>query len=595
MIQIEKPSAQGDLFESEKVKEHEKELKQVRHNLFSAKTPKTKNKYRQRDKKLREQIAVELEANGWSNASAHQLAQWDPYDQNASAPFFDPEWMFDLTGFDIVIGNPPYVQIQKFPKSQKETWIAQKYHTYAATADIYCLFYERGAQLLRTGGHLCYITSNKWMRADYGHKLRIFLSSKVDTTTVLDFGMAQNFGAATTYTNILGFDNRPSTHLTHSCYAADDKAAMADPESYFQENAVPMPELGENSWIVVSPERYRIKKAVEMKGVPLEKWDININYGIKTGLNEAFYLTQEQRDKLVAKEPQAEEFIVPLLRGRYVGRYTTNWDRTWMINAHNGIKELVLPPVNISDNHPVLFDHLKQWEKKLIKRQDKGDHWTNLRNCAYIEEFRKPKIIYPNMTKYLPFYYDDQDQFFANQKCFIITSNNESLPYLTAVLNSALFRCCFRDNFPELLGHTYELSKTFFDKIPIKRSDATTVTLFETLVDCIQFAKVYAKKTTSNGTSPAVIAVFLDELIDACVMEIYFSDHMAEKKLVVIREVCQAIKPLPKTASDNAKWQQIQAFCNVVNAPKHPIHNRLIRISIDSPDLLRIIKEEGKV
>ena len=595
LIQLEKPPTQGKLFESAKVKELEKELKQIRHHLFNAKTPKTKSKYRFRDKELREQIAAELESHGWGNASARQLAQWDPYDQNASAPFFDPEWMFDLTGLDIVIGNPPYVQIQKFPKAQKKKWLAQNYLTYAATADIYCLFYERGAQLLRTGGHLCYITSNKWMRAGYGDKLRDFLSSTVDTTAVLDFGMAQNFGAATTYTCVLSLENRPSTSQTYSCYAADDKAAMADPGKYFQENAVQMPELNEGSWVVVTPERYRIKKAVEAQGVPLEKWDLNIYRGVLTGLNEAFYLTQRQRDDLIAKEPQAREIIVPLLRGRYVGRYKTDWDRTWMINAHNGIKYLGVPPINIPIDYPFLFNHLKQWEKKLIKRQDKGNHWTNLRNCAYLEEFRKPKIIYQDIAINMPFFFDETDNFFFNNTCWMMAGDSKALPYLTAVFNSSLFRVCFRDNFPEYSGNACRMFAVFFEKIPIKVSDTTTVTLFKKLVDYIQLVKSHAKKTTSSDTPPNVIAAFLEELVDACVMEIYFTDHMAEKKLSIIDKVCKTIKSFPRTASGSAKWQQVLSFYEAVNAPKHPIRNRLIRIPIDSPDLLRVIKEEGKV
>ncbi|MEA2096010.1 MAG: TaqI-like C-terminal specificity domain-containing protein, partial [Candidatus Cloacimonadota bacterium] len=326
--------------------------------------------------------------------------------------------------------------------------------------------------------------------------------------------------------------------------------------------------------------------------------------GIKTGLNDAFYLTQEQRDNLIAKEPQAEEIIVPLLRGRYVGRYKTDWDRTWMIGT--------FPAYNLKiDDYPEIRRHLDRFREQL---EPKPKNWKPRQNekwpgrkpgsyrwfetqdsINYNDEFRKPKIIYPNMTKYLPFYYDEQDHFFINDKAFIMTSDSESLPYLTAMLNSSLFRCCFRDNFPELLGNTYEVRKVFVNKIPIKRSDATTVTLFETLVDYIQFVKVYANQPTSNGTPPAVIAAFLEELIDACVMEIYFADHMAEKKLSVIDEVCQTIKPLPRTASDSAKWQQIQSFHETVNALKHPIRNRIMRIPIDSHDLLRVIKEEGKV
>lgn len=269
-----------------------------------------------------------------------------------------------------------------------------------------------------------------------------------------------------------------------------------------------------------------------------------------------------------------------------------------MIYAHSGMKE---------NDYPIIRNHLLPYKEQLLKRrggmnQKTGEipyEWWQLQvdyyNSGTYQAFRKPKIIYPNMTKYLPFYYDDQDHFFINDKAFIITSDSGSLPYLTAVLNSSLFRCCFRDNFPELLGNTYEVRKIFVDKIPIKKPDPTTVTLFETLVAHIQFVKADANQPASNGTPLTVIAAFLEELIDACVMEIYFADHMAEKKLAVIAKVCQVIKPFQRTAPVSAKWQQVQSFYETVNAPNHPIRNRLMQIPIDSPDLLRVIKEEGRV
>lgn len=580
----------------------EEELTKIRHKHFAAQRRRDKLALQKRDAELREEIATVLADGGMSSDASLQLAACDLYDQNTFAPFFDTEWMYGITdGFDVVIGNPPYVQIQKFPKAQKEKWVAQNYQTYAATADIYCLFYERGAQLLKIGGHLCYITSNNWMRANYGSKLRQFLSTEVDPIAVLDFGMGLNFSAAAALTNTLLFTRQKNSRRTRCCYAADSQAAMADPGSYFSKNAVYMPELAESSWVVVTPERYRIKKAVEVQGVPLEEWDLNINYGIKTGLNEAFYLTQEQRNELIAKEAQAEEIIVPLLRGRYVERYRHSWDGTWMLGT--------FPTYGIEiENYPFLRKHLSLYRERLEPKPKtfKGNKWPGRKagsykwfetqdSIGYHREFLKPKIIYPNMTKYLPFYYDQQGYFFLNDKAFIMTSESESLLYLTAVLNSSLFRCCFRDNFPELLGNTYEVRKVFMDKIPIKKSDVTTVTLLETLVYYIQFAKGCTNQTTSNGTSPAVIAAFLEELIDACVMEIYFADHMVEQRLSVIAEVRNAFKPLLKTATDSARWQQLQSFYKTVNAPKHPIRNRLMRIPIDSPDLLRVIKEEGRV
>ncbi|MFH1964408.1 MAG: Eco57I restriction-modification methylase domain-containing protein, partial [Acidobacteriota bacterium] len=242
-----------------------------------------------------------------------EMSAWESYRnifafRNSHVKFFDARYFFPEIGdgFDIVIGNPPYVQIQKFQEHRKALWVAQQYKTYKATADIYCLFYERGAQLLKPDGHLCYITSNKWMRADYGKNLREFLASEVSTKLVMDFGMTQNFGAATTYTCILAFINNPSTLQVRCCYASDDKAAMSDPGGYFEANSVAMPTLDKESWVILSPERYRIKRKVEKQGIPLEEWDLKIYRGILTGLNEAFYLTREQRDELIAREPQAE-------------------------------------------------------------------------------------------------------------------------------------------------------------------------------------------------------------------------------------------------------------------------------------------------
>ncbi len=272
--------------------------------------------------------------------------------------FFDPPHFFPEIddGFDIVIGNPPYKQIQKYSAQEKADWVAQGYATYAATADIYCLFYERGAELLRPGGSLCYITSNKWMRAGYGDKLREFLCQDVATRSVLDFGMAQNFGAATTYTCITHLQReRDPKSTVRGCYVSDDRAAMADPGGYFEDHSVEIAELDTSPWVILSPERTLIKQAVADQGVPLARWDIAINYGIKTGLNDAFYLTQAQRDTIVDREPHATAIIVPLLRGRYVERYAHRWDGTWLINTHNGVKgKDSLAPINAIQDYPVV-------------------------------------------------------------------------------------------------------------------------------------------------------------------------------------------------------------------------------------------------
>ncbi len=505
-----------------------------------------------------------------------------------------------LSGFDIVIGNPPYIQIQKFPAAQKAKWEAQKFATYSAMADIYCLFYECGAKFLRPDGHLCFITSNKWMRAGYGEQLRDFLSSKVNTTAVLDFGMAQNFGAATTYTCITSLAKQSSTHRTMSCYASDTAAAMSNPGDYFTRHAIPLTALDGNPWVVLPPERQLIKTQVEAQGVPLEKWDIQINYGIKTGFNDAFYITQEQRDAFIAEDPRCADFLVPLLRGRYVERYATKWDGAWMIATFPAydlkFSQLPLPlRKHLETYRANLEPKPRDWQAvKWDGRKAGAYEWFETQDViGYYEEFSKPKIIYPNMTKYLPFYFDREASFFINDKAFIITAaDGESLSYITAFLNSYLFRCCFRDNFPELMGNTYEVRKIFVEKIPIKKPTAAEVSLFERLVPLIQFAKSstsFQLVSSATNTSRDACATFLSDLIDACVMECYFRDHMAERDLLFHDSVAQASSLCPPEDMQAGMLALLS-----LNAPSHPIRNRLLRLTADSPDLLAIIKQEGK-
>ncbi len=223
-----------------------------------------------------------------------------------------------------------------------------------------------------------------------------------------------------------------------------------------------------DSWVILSPIEQSIKRKIEAVGTPLKDWDINIYRGVLTGYNDAFIISSEKRDEILAncktedERKRTAELIRPILRGRDIKRYGYVDNGLYLINTHNGVKGKI-PRIDIND-YPAVKAHLDQYWDKIEKRADQGDTPYNLRNCAYMEDFSKPKIIYPNMTKYMPFAYDD-NKFLTNQKCFIITGKN--VAYLTAFFNSSLFKYCFRDSFPELQGGTRELSKIFFDKIPV--------------------------------------------------------------------------------------------------------------------------------
>ncbi len=165
---------------NQQIENLENQLKKLRHKYFTATTRQEKINLQKIDKELLSEIANLLKNDGWSTTVAHQIVVFDPYNQNASADWFDPEWMFGITdGFDIVIGNPPYIQLQKAINNTSKLKYAdlyknQNYKTFDRTGDIYCLFYEKGINLLKDNGLLCFITSNKWMRAGYGEKLRSY-------------------------------------------------------------------------------------------------------------------------------------------------------------------------------------------------------------------------------------------------------------------------------------------------------------------------------------------------------------------------------------------------------------------------------------
>ena len=402
------------------------------------------------------------------------------------------EWRFEFPevldnggnyiGFDVIIGNPPYIQLQKMGKAS-DALQQLNYYTFARTGDIYSLFYELGNNLLRDKGSLIFITSNKWMRAAYGESLRKYFIDYTDPLILIDFGGIQIFDSATVDTNILMFAKNKNRQQTKACIVKEK--VLNNLSIYFEQHAHQTNFKSNESWVVLSPIETQIKEKIETIGTPLKDWDIKINYGIKTGYNEAFIITEEKRKELIEQDPKSAEIIRPILRGRDIKRYEYDFADLWLINTHNGIKEKGIMPINIED-YPVIKKYLNQFYSQLEKRADKGDTLYNLRNCAYMEDFSNQKIMYPNMTKFLPFYLDNQG-FVQNDKSFMITGKN--IAYLTAFLNSSLFKYCFLDNFPELQGGTRELRKIFFDKISVLQVSESINLEFEELVLKVQMFK----------------------------------------------------------------------------------------------------------
>ncbi len=390
-----------------------------------------------------------------------------------------------FVGFDCVIGNPPYIQLQKMG-TDADALQKMNYETYERTGDIYCLFYEMGMKLLKSGALLSFITSNKWMRANYGKSLREHLSSKYNPTLLIDFANNKIFDSATVLVNILSLEKCGNQGHTISCSVEDgfDVSKLSD---YVQTHIQVSSFKTDDTWSILSEIELSIKRKVEDAGVPLKNWNVEMYRGILTGYNDAFIITSEKREEILSncaddsERERTAEIIRPILRGRDIRRYGYEWADLWLINTHNGVKDS-LERVHIED-YPAIKQHLDYYWDKIESRADKGDTPYNLRNCAYVDEFSKPKIIYPNMTKFLPFAYDTSG-LVTNQKCFIITGKR--LAFLTAFLNSSLFKFCFADKFPELQGRTRELSKIFMDEIPVMEVNDDDEFRFVMLVEATQ-------------------------------------------------------------------------------------------------------------
>ena len=429
------------------------EVRRRRH--FTARTPKTKRKYRKRDAQA---AHSDTQRSAQTRVSPvrqpKKLLIGIPYDQNAKADWLIRNGCLVYQGRDLilVIGNPPYVQLQKNGGKLGRLYEPCNFDSFIKTGDIYCLFYEKANQLSRDGGYVCFITSNKWMRAAYGKKLRDYLARHTQPIQLLDMG--PDVFDATVDTNILLLQN--VTHASRTTFRAATIKSDFDNHAgniaqYLNDNgmSMEMPAIGE-PWAIRSSAELALKRKMGEVGKSLKDWDSKIYYGIKTGYNEAFVINEIKRKELILQDPKSAEVIKPLLRGRDIKRYHVRWGGLFLINTPPALR------LNIDDYHAVR-DHLQRFGRDRLEqagqtladgtktRKKTGNKWFELQDqIAYHADFEKEKIIYPNMTKFLPFVYD-RDGFFTNDKAFIITGG-QHLKYLTGYFNSNVAAKWMREN-----------------------------------------------------------------------------------------------------------------------------------------------------
>ena len=351
---------------------------------------------------------------------------------NREADGFD--WVVDFAevftdgGFDIVMANPPYVRHEKI-KHLKADLKLRFPKEYSGTADLYCYFYLRAWEMLRAHGMISFISSNKWLRADYGGALRAKLATVATLRSITDFGELPVFETAATFPMIfIAQKNQPS--LTESFTFTAVKtldAPYPDITSVIAANGSTLPReaIDSREWRLVSADKANLMRKMERAGVPLAAYvDDNIFYGIKTGLNEAFVIDSATRKQLISADPKSKEIIHPTAKGDDVRRWRVEGKGQWLIVTKIGVD---------IKRYPAVFAHLKQWKSKLEKRTDQGDHWWELRPCKYYDLFEGPKIVFPDLAKESRFAFSPSAMYFPNTTYLIPTDDL----YLLGVLNSS--------------------------------------------------------------------------------------------------------------------------------------------------------------
>ncbi len=421
----------------------------------------------------------------------------------------------DFMGFDVVLGNPPYIQLQSI-KDTSEQLKRFEYQTFEKTGDIYSLFYEKGNEILKTNGFLAYITSNKWMRAAYGKTTRNYFLTHTQPLLLIDLG-SNIFDEATVDSNILIF-KKQKFESEFSALDISKEKNHSDLNAFRKQHLKIKPQLDE-SWSIISPIEQSIKQKIESAGTPLKDWDIQIYRGILTGYNEAFIIDGKKKDELIAQNPKSAEIIKPILRGRDIKRFKAEFADLWLINSHNGVSQKNIPRIDIPKDYPAIYQHLLQYETQLVKRYDKGEHWTNLRNCAYIQEFQKEKIVYNDICQKLTFSLVKANVYF-NNTAYFLSLDKKLINYFLAILNSKIKDWYYRNLSVQLGEKAVRMFTIYVENIPIPKIPESDQQPLIQLVEQILDKKEREEDTTD-----------LEAQIDQLVYELY---DLSEEEIKII-------------------------------------------------------------
>ena len=495
LVGLERPN-QLSLVQTVAVTELQKKLQDNRERHFHATNRQQKLECRKADELLRQELDDTLRDADFPAADVNKVAQWDPYDQNASADWFDPEYMFGVTdGFDVAIGNPPYVQLQKNAGALAKQYKDAGYMAFARTGDVYQLFFERGGGLLRKGrGVLSYITSNSWLKAEYGKSLRRYFADRHTPLQLLELGKDVFENAIVDSSVLLLREGGQSSAFPAVDVERNPDRNFPPDESHWGQTKP----NGEAPWSILTHTEQRVMDKMLAVGTPLKEWDIVIYRGITTGLNDAFIIDNQTKDALIADDPRSIDILKPVVRGRDIQRYQVKWEGLWLIAT--------FPALGLSiDDYPAVKKHLLSYGKARLEqlgkrhadgtksRKKTNNAWYEMQDtCSYHEQFTKEKLLWIELVNRGRFAYDNSGVY-GEATTFLLTG--KCIKYLCAVLNAKLIQWFVANVAPTSGTGTLRWKKVYIERLPIPRITGPRKHVLSDLIDRILMAKATGQNT----------------------------------------------------------------------------------------------------
>ena len=436
-------------------------------------------------------------------------------------------------GFDVVICNPPWVRQEELKDIKDE--LSQHYECYTGTADLYVYFYEKALNLLKAGGTLSFISSNKFFRAGYGRNLREYLLQKTQLNSIIDFSDTPVFEATTYPTVVIATtDGRPPTTPAGENAIRARTVESEEELDHFEETfrakaiLVRQIDLAAEGWRIEDRRALNLLAKIKKAGVLLQEYvGGEIYRGITTGFNDAFVIDEETRTRLLREDKRSADLIKPVLRGRDIKRYQIEEPGIWLIFTRRGIEIA---------RYRAIEKYLRQFKDRLTPGIEGGRKagsykWYEIQDSIdYWQEFEKPKIVSAVLMIEPLFAYDDAEHYTLDT-CYIIPGGSH---YLSAILNSKIGWWSLRRLTNQMQNQYSKIQISQLSKLSVPQASEIQERVIGGLVRLVLHLRRTDTKQLNQRVPNAHIASFFEAIIDSCVFELYFGDLMRERRLDVL-------------------------------------------------------------